>query len=197
MDELRLFVAIPLSKPLLKRLAEVQHRLQGKVPHQSVRWVRSEGIHLTLKFLGDTPTDKVPTIRDALTVVGRNAPPCELTVEGLGCFPNPRRPRVLWVDVSEPTGRLEALQAAVEEAMVSLGYGAERRSFTPHLTLGRVRRRTSRQDEEQIGQAVVSTTVGQLAAFMADRFELIRSELKPSGAEYATLDAFPLLGGQV
>lgn len=197
MDELRLFVAIPLSKPLLKRLADVQYRFQGKVPHQSVRWVRSEGIHLTLKFLGDTPINRVSTIEDALTVVGRNAPPCELTVEGLGCFPNPRRPRVLWVGVSEPTGRLEALQGAVEEAMVSLGYEAERRSFTPHLTLGRVRRGTSRQDEEQIGQAVVSTTVGQLAALTVDRFELIRSELKPSGAQYTTLETFSLLGGQV
>ncbi len=196
MDKMRLFVAIPLPESLLRRLSEVQDQLQRKVPPRSVRWVRSEGIHLTLKFLGDTPKDRVPTIEEALTVVGRNAPPCALTVEGLGCFPSPRRPRVLWVGVNEDAGRLEALQRAVEEAMTSLGYKPERHSFTPHLTLGRVQRRASHRDEEQIAEAVVGTTVGQLSEFTADRFELIRSQLKPSGAEYTTLSTYLLLGGQ-
>lgn len=196
MNKIRLFIAIPLPESLLKRLADVQYRLQGKVPHQSVRWVRSEGIHLTLKFLGDTPTDKVPTITEALTVVGRNAPPCTLVVEGLGCFPNLRRPRVLWVGVNEPSGRLEALEKAVEEAMTSLGYKPERHSFTPHLTLGRVRRGTSGQDEREIAEAIEGTSVDQLAEFTADRFELIQSDLKPSGAEYTTLETFLLQGDQ-
>jgi 2'-5' RNA ligase len=194
MDNIRLFVAIPLPESLLERLVDVQYRVQGKVPHKSVRWVRSEGIHLTLKFLGDTPEDKVPTIREALTVVGRNAPLCTLVAEGLGCFPSLRRPRVLWVGVNEPTGRLEALQKAVEEAMTSLGYKPERHGFTPHLTLGRVRRGTSRTDEKRIAEAIEGTTVGQLTEFTADRFELIRSELKPTGAEYTTLETFLLLG---
>lgn len=194
MDKIRLFIAIPLSEALLRRLADVQHRLQGKVPHRSVRWVRSEGVHLTLKFLGDTPEDKVPAIKEALTVVGRNAPPCTLTAEGLGCFPDLRRPRVLWVGVNEPTGRLEVLQNAIEEAMTALGFQPERHSFTPHLTLGRVRRGASRRDEKEIAEVVEGTAVGQLAEITADHFELIRSELKPTGAEYTTLETFLLLG---
>ena len=196
MEKMRLFIAVPLPEPVLKRLAEVQHRLEGRVGHQSVRWVRSEGIHLTLKFLGDTPGEKVGAIGEALTVVGRNVPRCTATVEGLGCFPSPRRPQVLWVGVTEPTGRLEALQAAVEEAMTSLGYSPERRGFTPHLTLGRVRRGASRQEEEQIGEAVQTMAVGELAKITIDRFELIRSALKPSGAEYTTVETFPLGGDQ-
>lgn len=196
MDNIRLFVAIPLPEPLLKRLDDVKYRLQGKVPHRSVRWVRSEGIHLTLKFLGDTPKEKVPTIVEALTVVGQNAPSCTLIAEGLGCFPNLRRPRVLWVGVTEPSGRLEALQKAVEEAMMALGYKPERHSFTPHLTLGRVRRGTSRREEKQIADVIAETSVDQLAEFTADRFELIRSDLKPTGAEYTTLEAFLLQGGR-
>lgn len=197
MANIRLFIAIPLSRALLERLADVQYRLQGKVPHQSVRWVRSGGIHLTLKFLGDTPEGKVPAIQEALTVVGRNAPPCTLIAQGLGCFPNLRRPRVLWVGVNEPTGRLEALQEAIEEAMTALGYRPERHGFTPHLTLGRVRRGASRRDEEQIAEAIEGTTVGRLAEFTADHFELIRSDLKPTGAEYTTLEAFSLQGDRV
>jgi 2'-5' RNA ligase len=196
MEKLRIFVAIPLPGSLLERLADVQYRLQGKVPHRSVRWVRPKGIHLTLKFLGDTPRDKVPTVQEALMVVARNAPTCSVTAEGLGCFPSPRRPRVLWVGANEPTGRLKVLYEAIEEAMTSLGYKPERHSFTPHLTLGRVRRGASRGDEEQIGHAITGTQVGQLETFTVDRFELIRSELTPSGAEYTTLETFPLLGGQ-
>ncbi len=196
MEKLRLFIAIPLPQSLLRRLTEVQHRLKGKVPHQSVRWVKADGIHLTLKFLGDTPTDKIPAIKEALTVVARNGPRCTLTVEGLGCFPSRRRPRLLWVGVGEPSGRLHVLQEAVEEAMTSLGYRPERHSFTPHLTLGRVRRGASRQDEEQIREAISGTTVDQLAEFTADRFELIRSELKPAGAEYTTVETFLLRGDQ-
>jgi 2'-5' RNA ligase len=196
MDNIRLFIAIPLPESLLKRLADVKYRLQGKVSHKSIRWVRSEGIHLTLKFLGDTPREKVPTITEALTVVGQNVPPCTLIAEGLGCFPNLRRPRVLWVGVTEPTGRLEALQKAVEEAMMSLGYKPERHGFTPHLTLGRVRRGTSRREEREIAEVIQGTSVDQLAEFTADRFELIRSDLKPSGAEYTTLETFVLQGGR-
>lgn len=197
MEKIRLFIAIPLPGFVLEQLAEVQYRLQGKVPHQSVRWVRSEGIHLTLKFLGDTPDDKLPTMKEALMVVGRNGLPCTLAVEGLGCFPSPCRPRVLWVGVKEPTGRLDALQKAIEEAMTSLGYKPERHSFTPHLTLGRVARKASRRDEEEIAEAIQGTTVDRLAEFTADRFELIRSDLKPTGAEYTTLETFLLQGDRV
>lgn len=196
MDMYRLFIAVPLPKSLLKGLGEVQYRLQGKVPHRSVRWVTAEGIHLTLKFLGDTPRDRIPTIQEALTVVARNAPACELTVEGLGCYPSPRRPRVIWVGVQEPTGRLKALWKAVEEAMGAIGYRPERHGFSPHLTLGRVRRRVSSEDLQQIGEAIAGTAADRLAVFTADHFELIRSVLKPTGAEYTTLATFRLGGGQ-
>lgn len=194
MEKIRVFIAIPLPESLLERLSDVQYRLKGKVPHRSVRWVQPEGIHLTLKFLGDTPKKKLPDIEQALEVVARNTPACTLTAEGLGCFPNPRRPRVLWVGVQEPTGRLEALQAAIEEAMTSLGYPPERHSFTPHLTLGRVRRRASRSDVAEISEAITETKIETLSEFPADRFELIQSELKPTGAEYTTLETFLLRG---
>jgi len=196
MEELRIFIAIPLPELLLERLGDVRYRLQGKVPHRSVRWVGPEGIHLTLKFLGDTPRDEIPAIQDALTVVARNAPAFTATAEGLGCFPSPGRPRVIWIGVNEPTGCLKALYGAVEEAMTSLGYEPERHGFTPHLTLGRVRRGASREGRRQISEAITGTRVGELDTFKTDHLELIRSDLKPSGAEYTTLETFPLLGGK-
>ena len=195
METIRAFIAIPLPRPLLDKLVHLQQQLGEQVPSRSVRWVRAEGIHLTLKFLGDTSTEKLPDIKQALAAVARHAPTCTFTVEGMGCFPNPRRPRVVWVGVQEPTGWLEVLQDAVEETMTHFGYEREKRSFKPHLTLGRVHRRASRGDAAQVGEVVASTTVGLLAEVPVDRFGLIRSVLKPTGAEYTTLEEFLLCGG--
>ena len=194
MDIIRAFIAIPLPHSLLEKLAALQRQLERQIPSRSVRWVRIEGIHLTLKFLGDTLTEKLPEIERALAAVTRYAPACTFTVGELGCFPNPRRPRVVWVGVQEPTGRLAALQDAIEEVMAPFGYQPEGRGFTPHLTLGRVRRRTSRSDATQVGEAITATQVGTLGKVPADHFALIRSVLKPTGAEYTTLEEFPLRG---
>ena len=192
---MRVFVAVPLPGSLLEELAALQRQLKKQVPDRSVRWVRAESIHLTLKFLGDTLTGKIPSIEQALAAVARNAPPCTFTVAGIGCFPNPRRPRVVWVGVQEPTGRLAALQDGIEEALASLGYEPEGRGFTPHLTLGRVNRRAARSDATRVGETVAGTQVGTLAEVPAASFALIRSLLKPTGAEYTTLKEFPLRGG--
>jgi 2'-5' RNA ligase len=195
MDMIRAFIAVPLPGSLLDELENLQRRLDRRVPDRSVRWVRPEGVHLTLKFLGDTPAAKLPEIKQALAAVARNAPGCTFTVGGLGCFPNPHRPRVVWVGVQEPTGRLAAVQDAVEEVMAPLGYEPEGRGFTPHLTLGRIGRRASRGDAAQVGEVVASIDVGQLAEVAVTGFDLIRSVLKPTGAEYTTLTEFPLSGG--
>lgn len=195
METIRTFIAIPLPGDLLDQLAQVQQRLEREVPPRSVRWVRAGGIHLTLKFLGDTPVAKLPQIKAALAAVARNAPPSTFTVEGLGCFPNLRRPRVIWVGVQEPTGRLAALQDAIEEVVTPFGYPPEGRGFTPHLTLGRVNRRVPPGDRALIGRAVSAVDVGRLGEAPADRFVLFRSVLKPTGAEYSVLAEFPLREG--
>lgn len=195
MDTVRAFIAVPLPESLLSQLARLQQRLQREVPPGSVRWVRPEGIHLTLKFLGDTPLEKVPRIKAALEAVARHAPACTFSVGGLGCFPNLRRPRVIWVGVQEPTGRLAALQDAIEEAVAPLGYPPEGRGFTPHLTLGRVHQRASRSDAARIGEVISAAEVARLGEAPADRFVLFRSVLKPTGAEYSVLAGFRLQGG--
>jgi 2'-5' RNA ligase len=195
METIRAFIAIPLPTPLLDRLAALQRRLERQTPARSIRWVRAQGIHLTLKFLGDTPTEKLPEIKTALAAVARHVPACTFTVEGLGCFPNLHRPRVVWVGIDEPAGRLGALQNAIEEVMTPLGYPPEKRGFSPHLTLGRMGRRASRDDAAQVGEVVAGTTIEPLAEVTADRFALIRSVLKSAGAEYTTLHEFLLKVG--
>lgn len=189
---IRAFIAIPLPEDVLDQLGRLQRKLEVDLPPGSIRWVDREGIHLTLKFLGDTERKKLPEITAALSAVAHHAPPCTLTVTGLGCFPNPRRPRVLWVGMEEPTGRLAALQDAIEEVMIPFGYERERRGFHPHLTLGRVRRRVSHEDKEAIGQLIQVTKLDTLAEFEAEHFALIRSVLRRTGAEYTDLETFQL-----
>jgi 2'-5' RNA ligase len=189
---IRAFVAIPLPEDLLDQLGRLQRRLEVDAPPNSIRWVRKEGIHLTLKFLGDTNRKKLPEITAALGAVARHAPPCTISVKNLGCFPNPRRPRVLWVGVEEPTERLAVLQDAIEEVLVPFGHEREERGFHPHLTLGRVRRRVSHDDKEAIGELVKASHIGTLSEFEADQFTLIRSVLKRTGAEYTDLETFQL-----
>lgn len=192
METVRTFIAIVLPEPLLRRLASVQQQLEQKAPPGSVRWVNPEGIHLTLKFLGDTPTAKLEAIRAALAAVASRSAPCAFAVGGLGCFPNVRKPRVIWVGVRPLGGELAALRQAVEAAMKPLGFPPEGREFTPHLTLGRVRDRIPPADLSRLGALVSSTEVGTLGEVTAQRFFLIRSLLRPTGAEYTPLMEFPL-----
>jgi 2'-5' RNA ligase len=188
----RAFIALPLPSDVLASLGDVQRALSRQTPHNTVRWVRPAGIHLTLKFLGETPLEQLGGIEAALGVVARNAPRFTFAVAGAGCFPNPRRPRVVWVGTTDPLGRLARLQAAIEEALGSIGIPPERRPFRPHLTVGRVNRRASRQDAARVGEAVARATVGELGQVTVTTVELIRSVLKPTGAEYTTLFRLPL-----
>ena len=192
---LRTFIAIELDKAMREALAAVQDELRKAVPPGSVRWVRPEGIHLTLKFLGDTPVARLEEIKRALAAAAAEVAPFSFTVEGLGCFPNPRRPRVIWVGVEEPTGALEALWRAVEAHVAPLGWPTEERGFHPHLTLGRVQRRVTSADRRAIGELVERSDVGRLGNIAVSAVSFIRSELKPTGAVYTTLAEAHLGGG--
>jgi 2'-5' RNA ligase len=191
-ETLRLFVALPLGEATHKRLGGVQRKLQRVLPGGAVRWVKPAKIHLTLFFLGDTPRERVDPIAEALSVVTRNVPSFPFRVKGLGAFPNTRRPRVIWVGVEEPTGRLTLLHTAVNEALARVGYEPETRPFTPHLTVGRIRRRTSRSKARLIGQEIDVAKIGLLTEEEARELVLFRSELKPTGAEYTALRTFEL-----
>ena len=194
MEQIRTFVAIELDDSIKAGLTELQKRLKAEAPPGAVRWVRPDGIHLTLKFLGNVPASRIKEITRAIAGACRGFGPLLLSVGGLGCFPNSRRPRVLWVGVEEPTGALAKLQRAIEEALAGLGFPPEGRSFHPHLTLGRTQRRVSSGDVRRLGQLVEETEIGQLGRMEAKAISLMRSDLKPTGAVYTRLAAIKLEG---
>src|SRR4051812_28775111 len=154
----RTFIAVELPAQVHALLTTVQQELRDMMGGAAgaIRWARPEGIHLTLQFLGDVPSDSIPEIERALRNACAYATPFSLQVGGLGAFPNARRPRVIWVGLTGDTqamAALNALQQAVTEQMATLGFKSDN-SFKPHLTLGRVRENITKSELEDIANTL-------------------------------------------
>ncbi len=186
---MRLFVAVCLSSDIRDRLAAAQDRLRRV--QADVSWVRAENIHVTLKFLGDTEEKRLERIRPALAEVARASAPFSMEVAGVGSFGG-RVPRVIWVGVREGAERIVRLASQVETALARVGFPKERRSFTAHLTLGRVR---SSRNAEALLTAVREAEADTFGSITATQFELMQSELRPTGSVYTVLETFPLGSG--
>jgi 2'-5' RNA ligase len=193
---IRSFIAIDLPDGLKGILREVGQRLRSEIRHEGVRWGNVSGIHLTMQFLGDVAESDLPRIGAALAQVGQRHAPFTFTVGGLGCFPNLKKPRVIWVGVQEETGALAALQKEIVESLVPLGFEPERRAFHPHLTLGRARRNIRPADQRRLGPVIANAGVGELERVHVGSFLLMRSDLRPDGAVYTRLAEFELNLGQ-
>lgn len=185
---MRLFLAVELPDAVRQGLDALQARLRDSWP--GWRWVRPEGIHLTLRFLGEVDEATDAAARAGWRQAAAGCAAFRFRLEGLGRFPPGGRPRVLWVGVGEEgsSGRLAALATAVEGAARKAGFAAERRTFHPHLTLARAKRGGRPQWGEGIEPGIEE-------AVAVDRLVLFRSELRPDGARYTALDSFPLGGG--
>lgn len=190
----RAFVAVELPDAVRQGLSDEIRRLEKKVGQGPVRFVKPEGIHLTLKFLGEVPAGKVDAVGRAVAGAAEQIGPFEATAGGFGMFPDPKRPRVLWVGVGDPSGGLSRLQAAVERALVPLGFETEDRPFHPHLTLGRANRGGSRSDERALGDHLAGCEIAELGSWRVTECALMKSDLRPAGAVYTRVEAFALAG---
>ena len=181
--KVRSFIAIPIPSGGIRALEEVVNGLEPEIGRH-VRWVRPEGIHLTLKFMGDIPAGIVEDVLAALQPVAAQFSPFNLAISGLGVFPNPRRPRVLWAGVHGDLESLSRFQSAVDDAVGKLGLPKEQRAFSPHLTLGRVRRDVPDGQLPKIGQVMADGELSGAPAWTADTVNLMRTELDPAGSRH-------------
>ena len=162
------------------------HKVQQDLKRLNIRarWVRPENIHLTLKFLGDTPTGAVERIGAEMADAAGEFAPILLVVKGLGVFPGIKRPRVVWVGIDGDTQALLALQNRLEEQLGGFGFPREKRAFKAHLTLGRIKNAVN---PEIVRQMLNEFTDLSSEDFILEHLILYKSDLKPSGAVYSRL----------
>jgi len=179
---MRLFIAIELPPEIKQGIAKVQEQLRAAGANAG--WTRPEGIHLTLKFLGEVPELKGQEILQALAGATQGIGKLNLEVAGAGAFPNTKNPRVLWLGITGDVEKLGSLQAAVENAMTGLGFEREERKFSPHLTMARIKFSKPRDNWQQRIESIRDVKLGR---FEADHVSLMKSELKREGAVYMEL----------
>jgi 2'-5' RNA ligase len=185
---MRLFVALEIPAVVRESLAALIKFLRVVSPQ--TRWVRPENLHVTLKFIGEVPEAKLAAIREALAGVCSERP-VALDFHGLGFFPNEKHPHVFWAGITA-SPNLKTLAADIDGATEKLGIPREQRPFSPHLTLARFE---PPRLPEKLRAAILENAAREFGTLRTSQFHLIESKLKPSGAEYTTVESFSVCGG--
>jgi 2'-5' RNA ligase len=183
---MRLFVALDIPDAVRRALRELMARLKPEC--EGARWVRPEGMHITLKFLGEVEEAKLDSIRAALSSI-RCGQAVESHFRGIGFFPNEFHPRVVWCGI-EASSNLPQLAASVDRALQPFGFSPESHPFTPHLTLARF---NSHKGLDTLVRAANNLKSYDFGSARSSEFHLYQSVLKPSGAEYTRLATFPFV----
>ena len=181
---MRAFIAIDLPEPVRAALAEAQQGFRSAC--RDARWTRPEGIHLTLKFLGEISDAQTKQVVEALAQIGPFEP-FSVEVKGFGFFPQAHRPHIFWAGVAAPPA-LADLAARIESRMEKIGFAREDRAFAPHLTLARFQ---VPRPQPALEAAIAGRATTSLGKFEASEFFLFESKLLPQGAQYQKVMRFP------
>jgi len=189
----RLFFAVPIPDPARRLVAAVMDAVQASVGDGTarIRWVWVEGLHLTLRFLGPTPVDRVPELEVALGRIAAGVAPFPVTISGAGAFPGPANPRTLWLRIEDGADRLAALAADLGTVATVEGGGLETRPFAPHLTIART---DGLRSAPEAARALISVASTLGATFSAERVVLYRSILGQGPARYESVAEAALAG---
>jgi len=179
-ERIRSFIAVDLAESVRAAISALQRDLAGA--GADVRWVRSEGMHVTLKFLGAVEAPRLERVYAAVATALGAEPALHVRARGVGAFPSLRRPRVLWVGLHGDG--LAALAARVDAAVIPLGFTPEDRGFTPHVTLGRV---NSRRGWETLHGRIAAHLDADFGDSDIDAVTIFRSTLRPAGSVYTVL----------
>jgi len=194
MEPIRAFIAIELPSQIKAALSQLQGSLRTS-KNASVKWVNPEGIHLTLKFLGNVDEAEIPELTKALAEAVRGVAPFSLQLGDPGAFPGNQAPRVVWVGIEGDIEPLRTLHNNIGRVLAPLGFPPEKRAFSPHLTLGRVREEASPGEKRRLGENVAALKTEVKLPFEVESLSLMRSKLTREGALYSCLASFALHGG--
>jgi 2'-5' RNA ligase len=186
---MRLFVAVELENTLKDKVSEIQKKLIQE--DADVKWVELKNLHFTLKFIGEVDESRIGDIVKAIDKSLVDTKPCRLSIENIGVFPNESNPKIIWLGVSEGKDEICSLANIVQDKLAKIGFAREKRKFSPHLTLGRVK---SARNKGKLLDAVKSMQ-GVIAGVMDVREVLLmQSRLTPKGAIYSRVHKFKLCG---
>lgn len=186
MPSIRTFIAIPTPDNVRQVLSDIQSELKSS--HAEVKWEQPEKLHITLRFLGDVDEQQLPhLIKDCATIMC-NLNSFSLIYEGLGCFPDPRNPRIIWAGSHNDDGRLIYMKKEVEDIAARYGFERETRPFHPHITLARVQGRGNIQNLIKMLQSVTF----EPHPVIIDEVHFMKSELRPAGSIYTRLQTIAL-----
>lgn len=191
MGFIRAFIAIEIPPQMRDELYQQTARLRERIGGDIVRWAPVESLHITLKFLGDIPEAHLNFIKQSLIQTADSSASFEFSINRFGSFPDLNRPRVLWAGIDAPAG-MASLQQMIEEAMARLGYEKEKRGFSPHLTLGRVRPNASPAEIKIVRSAIENVRVGKISKAGVDSVHLYKSDLQPGGSVYTKIHSAAL-----
>lgn len=185
--DLRLFIAIPVIPKLRRKFFNLANQL--KTTGADVKWVSEENFHITLKFLGDTPQENIDELIKVMEATLSDFEPFRLKFNGVGVFPNMKRPKVVWIGLGAAHREMAAMAEAIEEAVEPLGFEKESRPFKSHLTIGRVRSTRGTPDLIKQMERLKDFDGGSMKL---EEIHLMQSELTGSGPIYTVLHRFPL-----
>ncbi|MBI5215240.1 MAG: RNA 2',3'-cyclic phosphodiesterase [Ignavibacteriae bacterium] len=186
MKFIRTFIAIDTPEEFKPEISRVQNMLKGV--RSEVRWEQEKKFHITLKFLGDVKETTMPGMLSHLDSVLREFSSFDLTYNNLGCFPNKKFPKIIWVGAHNTDGKLEEIQSTIEDELISFGFKREKNHFTPHITIGRVKGEKNLQNLVSLMEKVTLTP----RTFHINEIVVMKSVLQPSGSEYEVLQTIQL-----
>ena len=185
MNTIRAFLAIETPPEIQNKLKSLIARFNQPANH-SIRWVKAENIHLTLKFFGETPKDKIELLTYRMQQEFKDLPPMQLTVGSFGAFPNLGHPRVFWCGV-QAGNELKDIQKRIDSISSDFGFPAENRPFSPHLTLGKVNDRAELEDVRKVSDLIRQSPAETIGVIRVTQLTVFSSKLSPGGSIYSPI----------
>lgn len=189
--KMRAFIAIDFPQPMIEKINQIISTCKTQTPEKAIKWVEAENLHLTIKFLGDVSPDQLTAIKTILISECEHRVTFDISLGGLGMYPNHHQPRVLWLRISGGDPLVE-IHAGLNRELTKINLPPDAQRLSPHLTIGRIRRQTDVNTVKQIGQTLSQLKVEPVGTIRVDTINLYQSELRPQGPLYTRLLSVPL-----
>jgi RNA 2',3'-cyclic 3'-phosphodiesterase len=182
----RTFIAVDFPPGIITKIENIINYFKTKTPNQDFKWVSPENLHLTIKFIGEISPKKLVQVKSIITNAFQAQPAFNISIEGLGMFPNAKQPRVIWLGITDGE-TLTRIHQVIDQALIKVEIGQDQRKFNPHLTIARIQKSTSPDRAKKIGETLSQFKVESLGNIRIDAIHLYQSELTPTGPIYTPL----------